>query len=312
MAFLDKILQDSARYYELFDPSTTTWYGDRGITFNGNSGSVNINNMYYINISNCSNAISFAESDNSYGSQACCNKYKGFLPSGINIKCVVISILSTLSNWASLLVSRFFIGVSSNAVKGIFAGGSTDASKTGVINVIDYIIMSIQSNAQDFGDLTVGRRFLTSCSNASRALIMGGGTVSDEKLNTIDYISYSTSSNSMDFGDLSVGRWNIGSISNLIIGIMAGGQNDSENFFNIIEYITINTNSNTNDFGDLSVGRHSSGGCNNSTRGVFICGWSSGGASNIIDYITISTHSNAIDFGDLLETCRGLVACSGN
>ena len=42
------------------------------------------------------------------------------------------------------------------------------------VNVIDYITFSTPGNAVDFGDLTVGRGYIGSCSNGTRG-VWGGG-----------------------------------------------------------------------------------------------------------------------------------------
>lgn len=84
-------------------------------------------------------------------------------------------------------------------------------------------------------------------------------------------------------------------------GVFGGGYTQSPTTFsNIIDYYDIATAGNATDFGDLTVGRVSGGGASSGSRGVFMAGSRTTGATNIIDYIAISTTGNATDFGDML------------
>ena len=64
--------------------------------------------------------------------------------------------------------------------RGLFGGGNTGSSS----NIIDYVSIASTGNAIDFGDLTVTRYRLGSCSSSTRG-IWGGGDTS----NVIDYVT---------------------------------------------------------------------------------------------------------------------------
>ena len=92
----------------------------------------------------------------------------------------------------------------SNGTRAIFAGGEfRDGGGVGggQSNTIDYVLISSDGNAVDFGDLTVARRHMCAVQSITRGVFAGGVTPSSE--NTIDYITITTSGNAQDFGDLS-------------------------------------------------------------------------------------------------------------
>ena len=85
---------------------------------------------------------------------------------------------------------------------GVFGGGYDGSNK----NIIDYVTISTPSNATDFGDLTVARRYLAATSNGTNDRgIFGGGYDGSDK-NIIDYVTISNLGNATDFGDLTVAR----------------------------------------------------------------------------------------------------------
>ena len=70
------------------------------------------------------------------------------------------------------------------------------------VNTIDYVTILTTGNATDFGDLTVARTELTSCSAPTRGVFAGGSTPASATLNTIDYVAILTTGNAVDFGDM--------------------------------------------------------------------------------------------------------------
>jgi hypothetical protein len=184
----------------------------------------------------------------------------------------------------------------------VMAGGRNGGS----LNVIDYIDLTAQSNATDFGDLTVARQGAGATGSSTRALFGGGGTPT--RTNIIDYVEFGTLGNATDFGDLSETGREIAACSNGTRGVYGGGSNEPSSPFNTytntIQYLTVATTGNTSDFGDLTTYRGPTNGqmCS-STRGVFgFGGTNPPGPGNVdgdvIDYITIATTGNATDFGD--------------
>jgi hypothetical protein len=172
--------------------------------------------------------------------------------------------------------------------RGVFGGGGTSPLSS---NTIDYVQISTQGNAIDFGDLTQARRMPSSCSSSTRGL--WGGGYDPTSYNIIDYITIATTSNALDFGDLTAARLGLTACSNSTRGLFAAGFSS-----NIIDYVTISSTGNAIDFGDIvNLSTNQPASCSSSVRGVFAGGTSP--SSNVIEYVTIQSTGNALDFGDL-------------
>lgn len=198
------------------------------------------------------------------------------------------------------------ITVTRNGDRGVFPGGGNMTS-------IDYVAISVNSNAANFGTMSRGIYEAGTTSNGitGRGIIGGGAGV-----NNIDYITIMSPGNSQDFGDLKFGASYQGCTSNNTNnrGVFAGYQDNSK--WTEIDYITISTLGNAQDFGQLTIGRNAMGGTSNGTnnRGIF-----TGGRfynyteypQNVIDYITINSAGNAADFGDLTSP-TGYTSSSSN
>ena len=185
----------------------------------------------------------------------------------------------------------------------------------GVSNVIEYVTMSSEGNATDFGDFSANRDQMGSCGNTTRGVFSGGfyvglGTSGNTKSNVIDYITIASTGNVTDFGDLTVGRQSVGSgvTSSSTRGLTMGGDAGSDS--DVIDYITIASTGNATDFGDLTSGRSLCFSTSNATKAV--CGRDSWINDNNIDVVTIASTGNATDFGDLVKSLRGQTgACGG-
>ena len=185
----------------------------------------------------------------------------------------------------------------SNRGRGLFAGG--DAPNNFTITSIE---IQSQGNAQDFGDLSLGRLGPGGVGSSTRGVISSGYTQpTNANSNTIDYVTIATSSNATDFGDNTEARHELGSASSETRGLFGGGSSPS--FSDVIDYVTIATTGNATDFGNLTDGRRNLVGVSSPTRAVFSGGRDDTPASdtqkNILDYVTIASTGNATDFGDL-------------
>lgn len=167
-------------------------------------------------------------------------------------------------------------------------------------NVIDYWDITSAGNATDFGDLTQKRSYIASCSNSTRAVSMGGQSVSPLTggSDIIDYVTISTTGNATDFGDMLSARNRAACESNGTRAIHGGGESGGTDV-NTIEYVTIATTGNSTDFGDLTVARERLSAASNGSRIVFN-GGNASSKYNTMDYVTGDTTGNAADFGDLL------------
>ena len=205
-----------------------------------------------------------------------------------------------------LYADQYFTGTSNGVTdRGVFAGGTGEASPT---NMIEYITCSTLGNTIDFGNLTAARHQPGACSNGTsdRGCWSGGGLSGvDNPTNIIDYITISSTGNAADLGDLIVARDYTASLSNGTNdrGINASGRESGGSpQTQTIDYWTISTHTGTaSDFGDLTNTRMAPATCSNDTnnRGLFMGGSYGATYGNEIDYITINSTGNASDFGDL-------------
>ena len=193
----------------------------------------------------------------------------------------------------------------------VIGGGAVPSAS----NVIQYLNINTFGNSQDFGDLTLARSNISSCSSSIRGIWAGGadGSYSD----IIEYVTIASAGDAIDFGNLSTAnRAYMGGTSSSTRGIFGGGYQASPlsaGTVDIIDYIEIGTLGNALDFGNLFTGRYSAGAVSNGVRAV----WGGGmdpPIKSLIDYVTISSKGNALKFGDLTAERRMLAesACSNN
>jgi hypothetical protein len=229
---------------------------------------------------------------------------------------ITISTTGHATDFGDLTTERHGLSASSNGIneRGVFGGGYYSSTST-YLNTIDYITILTLSNATDFGDTTIRRRYPAACSSGTnnRGVFGGGLTTGPTYLNTIDYVTISITGNATDFGDLTVARYGTGSCSNGTNdrGVFGGGLAIGVIYENTIDYITISSTGNASDFGDITQNRMYLSACSNdiNERGVF-GGGTTGSYTNVMDYITISSTGNATDFGDLTVARIGLSATS--
>lgn len=104
-------------------------------------------------------------------------------------------------------------GAGSNAVRGIWGGGSPAGNSDQ--QVIEYQTIATLGNALDFGDLSVQRSFCAGVSSPTRVVFSGGYTnPAASHSDVMDYIQIASTGNAVDFGDQNVNRDQMGSFSN--------------------------------------------------------------------------------------------------
>ena len=180
--------------------------------------------------------------------------------------------------------------------------------------IIEHLTIATTSNGTNFGELTEARRRPLGMSNNTRAVWVGGSSVSPTPyFNTQDYNTIATLGDAIDFGDASTLTSTGNGVSNSIRGIYSIAFNGSTSSYNTtLDHITFATTASRTDFGDLNnaKGYHMCGcSSSDSTRGLFAGGYSP--AHNIIDYITMASTGDATDFGDLSVARRSGMA-TGN
>ena len=202
------------------------------------------------------------------------------------------------------------------AGRGLFIGGSPGGSPNYSTNTIDFINISTQGDAIDFGDTNYAH-FTQSAGLGSRIRAVYGGGYWPSGNNSINFNIFATQGNGVDFGDMQVSKGKRAGCNDSTRGIIAGGGSDAPNHSNLdtIDFITIDIAGNAADFGNLSQTRDRIHGFSSPTRGVFCGGLTgpSGGVSTVdtVDFITIQSTGNAADFGNL-TAARNMSSTAAN
>ena len=184
-------------------------------------------------------------------------------------------------------------------VRGLFFGEFDDSSNT---PTIDYVTISSQGNATDYGDLINSVQFYGGVNSSHRRWIYFGGAPG-HPTNQMQYGDIANTGNGVDFGDLTQStHYNPSGVGNRTRGVRMGGSVDpSGGAQNNMDYWAYDTLGNAVDFGDLVAAKRFAMSANSPTRGMI-----SGGTftnptigDNIIQFITIATTGNAETFGDI-------------
>ena len=127
----------------------------------------------------------------------------------------------------------------------LFAGGGTPGQ---VNRQLIYHTIASTGNAQDFGNLTTGKRKCCWCDESPTRGVFAGGYNSKFQLvntNTIEYITIASTGNAEDFGDLTLEhRGDMGGCIKFYSWLFAGGGELQLSAINTIDYITIATTGN--------------------------------------------------------------------
>ena len=158
----------------------------------------------------------------------------------------------------------------SSTTRGIFAGGR-DASSFDLMR-IDYVTIAATPpvTATTFGNLTIAREDLTSCSSNIRGVFAGGWNDIGTRYSRIDYITIASTGNATNFGNLALATTAPSGVCNGLRGVFAGGVTSGSGFLNTMEYITITATPpvTTTNFGTLSVARGQIAGVSGSHGGL--------------------------------------------
>ena len=301
------------------------------ILWSGGETSSNFSQQDYVHFATKGNAADFGDLGTAQGNttRGTGNEVKAVTSSGSGdsdlLQTFIFATLGSSSNFGNLTTGRNGAPQgTTNGVRGTYSGGMAPNES----NVIDFIEITTDGNATDFGDLSVARGEASSADSKTRSVIFSGrtntpsgGTIAD----VIDFFETASQGNAVNFGDMNVARKAMaGGLSNSIKGFSAGGSDGSA--INSIEQITIATRSNGSDFGDLTVARTACPGNTSSHGGlqgfhprapelysptgkvvpgglnvgdIGISAGSDAGTQTRLEYIQISTTGNAIEFGNL-------------
>ena len=217
------------------------------------------------------------------------------------------------STWMEVAVSSPNLGNSVAGVRGLFMQKFDDSSNTGTI---DYITISNQGNATDYGDLVNSMQFYGgACSSHKRWVQFGGHN--GNHTNQMQFGEFASTGDGTDFGDLTGStQYNPSGVGSRTRGVRMGGSVDpSGGAQNTMDYWTYESTGNAQDFGDLVAAKRFAMSANSPTRGMIAGGGFTNPTigDNIIQFITIASTGNAQTFGDMSSDNKfagGNGACS--
>ena len=105
------------------------------------------------------------------------------------------------TKFGELSATRGRTANTSNSTRGLNMGGGP--GPTARTNIIEFITISTEGNAQDFGDLADPVLSHASCASSTRA-VQVGGSIPSGGTNTMQYVTIATTGNATDFGDMTV------------------------------------------------------------------------------------------------------------
>ena len=245
----------------------------RGIFMGGETFPTNINTIQYLTISQLGNTFDFGDLTRQKRGTACLsNNTRGFCLGGsaaptvtayTDIDYITIASKGNASRFGDTSVVFTYGMSNASPTRGIIAlSGTPYASPYPPSNIIEYITISTEGNAQDFGDLSFTRKEGASASNSTRGLFFGGNNPNNH--NVIDYITIASLGDAIDFGDC-INGCNLASACSSPTRAIFG---DMTADGNTISYVTINTLGDAQDFGDLDLARNQTAACSDSHGGL--------------------------------------------
>ena len=205
-------------------------------------------------------------------------------------------------------------GAAASKTRGIRAGGTISGSPPSSTHTdtIDFITMSMQSNAIDFGNLTAQHlSFGASCGgNATRGIFSFSMNNSRSIVGTIEFVTIAHTGNSNDFGDLIQTRQTEQCSSSPTRTLFFGGFTPSR--VETIDFITTATIGNAFDFGDLTRPCGRAAPCGNATRGIYAGGEDDDALTDEAEKVEYATKGNAIEFGDVVASGREYISACSN
>ena len=160
---------------------------------------------------------------------------------------------------------------------------------------IDYLNMTTEGNAIDFGDTTSSWYECAACGNKTRG-VFAGGTYGTNN-NIMEFVTIATTGNAADFGDMAESTNPGGGGGNQTRGILCGGAYPSSN---MISFFNMQSKGNATDFGANSPfsGAYSAA-MGSPTRTIMFSGRIHPGYTTVDDiwFITPQTTGIVNDFG---------------
>jgi hypothetical protein len=246
----------------------------RGLFGGNQNGGGTAGGIFYITIASTGNTTYFGQL--TYGGTwasdiaACNSATRGIFAGGTTqlnsgspvniIDYVTIDTTGSSTDFGDMTTTQYFFAGCSSPTRGIFSGGSDNAS------LIQYITIATTGNATSFGSMTTGTARGAALSSSTRGVFIGGEAAGSPR-NVMQYITIATTGNTTAFGNLASVISSTAGVSSSTRGVWGGGdQNGTKT--NLISYITIATTGNGATFGQLTQTRQFLAGCSNTNGGT--------------------------------------------
>ena len=266
------LIQSSGNSIQFGDLSVARYPGGTGASstrgiWAGGATPTRLNTIDFVTIATTGNATDFGDTQNVVGASAGVSNSTRMVNAGgdnpsptlasVNVMdLIIIGNTGNGTDFGDLSVARATHGAAASPTRGLFAGGWTVVPAYTASDTIDFVTIATTGNAQDFGNLTTGRRSVSGGSSQTRAIFMGGksgSNPSSTKTNIIDFVTIASTGDATDFGDLTATVRDSGNtMSNSIRACKAAGYN-SPATVNNIDMVTIATTGDAVDFGDTVI-----------------------------------------------------------
>ena len=263
-------LSESRYWVSSFSSSTRGIWGGGGIHPSSPNQTDRID---FVTISSTGDATDFGNLvESRYGMGACSNQTRGLFGGGYRptpgdmvnfVDYITIASAGDANDFGDLTVARMYLSAASSSTRGLFLSGRTGTNPYTYYDTIDYVTISSQGNALDFGNLLSAIAAGQAASNSTRAIYASNENTAS---NTIQYITISTTGNASDFGDLTAAQQQGSATASSTRGIISGGYVSA--YVDTIQFVTITTTGNASDFGDLTVARGNNASCSNGHGGL--------------------------------------------
>jgi hypothetical protein len=191
-------------------------------------------------------------------------------------------------------------GGASSSSHGYLAGGYPN------INVIQKFSFSVDGNATDVGDLTIGTYGQGGTMSETHGYMSGG----HPSRNTVEKFPFTSDTNASDVGDLTSGRYFLTPSMSKTHGYAAGGTTATSGLpnQNVIDKNPFSSDANSTDVGDLLGFQDEGAGASSTTHGYMSggneipspgVGPPYGDLINVIQKYPFSSDANSSDVGDL-------------
>ena len=195
-------------------------------------------------------------------------------------------------------------GTAASKTRGIRAGGTISGSPPASTHTdtIDFITMSTQSDATDFGNLTQHSLSFGSSTGGSETrgifmFSMQSSSPTRTVVDTIEFVTIASTGNSLDFGNLTAASQTHQCSSSPTRTLKYGGFNPNRTAE--IEFITTASTGNAQNFGELTRACGRAGVCGNATRGIYAGGEDAAALTTEAEKIEYATLGNAVEFGSV-------------